>query len=363
MAGTAPAKERLDFLDVARGVAAFFVLLEHGLGVFFPGFRTWSAHHQFSLGRCGVVLFLVVSGFIIPKSLEQSGSQAAFWLRRFFRLFPAYWLSIALAFAVAEIGLARPQLPVGETADWLLNLTMLQGFFNRPHVWGVFWTLQLELVIYAACSTLYAVGLLRRAGWLVGVVIVGFLTVGVVRPFVEGKPFEIGGSRMLYWGPMAGLIAQRCLAEKIRVRGLCAILFGQAAAVAAVWVVNHTLFPHRVTVEGLREFTCTWGSAYAVFFALLAARDRPMPAIGRWLGRISYSIYLLHPLVLIVTHGYLPAWLFWPAFLLGTLALAEISHRIVETPGIALGRALEKRWLPAARQRPLAAAPAGRRAA
>src|SRR6266480_3962126 len=87
---------RLGFLDVARGLAALLVLLSHAFG-HLPAAA--------ALGRTGVLLFLVVSGFIIPASLEQGGSNARFWLRRFFRLFPLYWASIALAYAGCRAGL------------------------------------------------------------------------------------------------------------------------------------------------------------------------------------------------------------------------------------------------------------------
>src|SRR5262245_53819945 len=90
----AQAKDRLAFLDCARALAAAFVVLAHGLQVCVPGFLDWSLANL-ELGRSGVVFFLLISGFIIPPSLEQSGSPGRFWLRRFFRLFPAYWLSIA----------------------------------------------------------------------------------------------------------------------------------------------------------------------------------------------------------------------------------------------------------------------------
>src|SRR6516165_2700913 len=136
MTDAARPQERLGFLDVARGLAALLVLLSHAFG-HVPGAA--------ALGRAGVVLFLVVSGFIIPASLEQGGSNARFWLRRFFRLFPAYWFSLLLAGACHGLGYGVTSATAGQ---WLLNVTMLQGFFKAPPVWGVFWTLQLELVIY-----------------------------------------------------------------------------------------------------------------------------------------------------------------------------------------------------------------------
>src|SRR6516164_7357042 len=114
----AATKDRLIFLDVARGIAALMVVLEHGLEHCLPGYLQWSLP-RINLGQTGVLLFFVISGFIIPASLQQGGSQARFWLRRLFRLFPLYWASIALAYASHRAGLLGT-LP-GGAGDWLLN--------------------------------------------------------------------------------------------------------------------------------------------------------------------------------------------------------------------------------------------------
>src|SRR5262245_47244671 len=96
MAHASKDANRLAFLDVARGIAALVVLFEHGLEQCIPHYLDWSLP-RLNLGRIGVLLFFLISGFIIPASLEQGGSQARFWLRRLFRLFPLYWFTIAVA--------------------------------------------------------------------------------------------------------------------------------------------------------------------------------------------------------------------------------------------------------------------------
>jgi peptidoglycan/LPS O-acetylase OafA/YrhL len=361
MTAAVPAKERLAFLDGARGLAALLVLVFHGLGQCFPGYVAWSRTHL-NLGQAGVVLFLLVSGFIIPVSLEQGGSNARFWLRRLFRLFPLYWASIALAYASHRAGLLGT-LP-GGAGDWLLNLTMLQGFFNRPHVWGVFWTLQLELVIYATCSLLFAAGLLRRAAGLAVLAFAGYALLGVVRPLFQGAPFAIGGPRYLYFAPLVGLLAQRYWSGGLGRGRFVALLLAQPLLLGAVWLVNHARFPAAMTADCLRELATTWGTAYAGFFLLLAARNYRLPEPACWLGRISYSVYLLHPFVLVLLDkADWPAWVALPALLGGTLLLAHLAFGLVEVPGIALGRAVERRWLPSARRAPAAAPLPSRRAA
>src|SRR5215212_1633861 len=135
--------ERLHFLDALRGVAALAVFFAHACGVLFPGFND-IAFSRFDLGNFGVMLFFLCSGFIIPVSLERQGSLRVFWLRRLFRLFPLYWLTIAIlllkGYAAGWRGFPASFFasPLGYLAA---NMTMLQILFGYPHMVGLAWTL------------------------------------------------------------------------------------------------------------------------------------------------------------------------------------------------------------------------------
>src|SRR5262249_19866565 len=71
-------------------------------------------------------------------------------------------------------------------------------------------------------------------------------------------------------------------------------------------------------------------------------RRLKMAAIGTWLGRISYSLYLFHPLLLVLLSGY-PYWIFLPCFFVGTILLSQVTYSLIEAPGIAAGQKLERR--------------------
>lgn len=340
-------RERLAFLDVARGIAALVVLFEHGLDVCFPSYHHLSQAINFSLGRIGVLLFLIVSGFIIPVSLEQGGSQARFWLRRFWRLFPLYWVSIALVFAYCSLGGRHfVSVPLDDSRGWLINLTMLEGFFNRPLVSPVFWTLQLELVIYLGCSLMFSAGFLKRAALVATLAIACYLALGLGRPFLDNKPLS-PGNRSLYFLPLMGFLAQRYTAGLLSPGRLSFLVTGQFLALLGVAIANTIWFGGAANQKAISDLCCNWLTAYTIFFALVALRNRPMPAVGCWLGRISYSIYLLHPLALaLVAPLPLPAWAFMSVLIAGTLLASAATYYLVEEPGIALGRKLERRWLP-----------------
>ena len=131
-----PTPDRLPFLDVLRGVAALAVVFEHGFAVCIPGYLDFSIA-WFDMGQWGVTLFLLISGFIIPVTLERGGSNGGFWVNRFFRLFPLYWATIAF-FALYYL-LIRPDATYPpQTWQWLANLTMLQELLRIPHITPVF---------------------------------------------------------------------------------------------------------------------------------------------------------------------------------------------------------------------------------
>src|SRR5918911_2905418 len=165
---------RIVFLDCVRGVAASIVVLEHFFGLHTqhgtgasstPGtWGRWSLEYL-SLGRVGVVAFFLVSGYVIPLSLERQ-SQRTFWIRRFFRLYPVYWLATAGYVAVSwhalsDAGsLSAPHV--------VLNLLMIQGAIGAVSLLPPGWTLGIELVFYVQSAATALRRLLDRAvqlGW------------------------------------------------------------------------------------------------------------------------------------------------------------------------------------------------------
>jgi peptidoglycan/LPS O-acetylase OafA/YrhL len=344
-----PGPERLAFLDVLRGLAASLVVLEHGLEVCIPGYLDFSIRY-FDLGQFGVTLFLLISGFIIPVSLERGRSNPRFWVNRFFRLFPLYWATIAFFFAYYQ--LAHPEaLHPPRAWQWLVNCTMFQDFLGVPHVAQVFWTLTLELTFYACCSLLYGLGLLGRTRGLVCLGQAALLVLGVVAPLLLGRRFP-GGYGFLFLTMFLGTLFYRRAAGEVSRWGVSLLLGALLLLSLAVAYVSFTLFP-----RAGHSFTtlCVWAgwlSAYLIFGLTLARRELPMPAFLAYLGRISYSIYLVHTWILLVLPQHWPPLFYLSSLLGGTLAGSVLTFHAIERPFMTLGKRLLGKNRPDTRSTP-----------
>lgn len=347
------ARDRLDGLDVARGGAALLVLLEHGLHACVPGYYAFS-HANVVVGQSAILVFFMISGFVVPMSLQEGRGGATFWVRRFFRLFPVYWLSIGLAFAYLWAGgPVALDVRLSDTGAWLANLVLLQRPLGRPDVWGVFWSLHFELALYVLCWGLFVLGVLHRIGpRTIAVLLVGFALAVTAKLLRTKNPTDDLYNWMIVLSALFGLISYRYFAGQLTRRTYYGLLGGLAATALAIWGVNHALYPAVATYAQLLRAGMIGLLGYGAFVGLLEARGRSMPVVACWLGRRSYPTYLLHPFVLLLLPSGWPAWLFMPCLVGGTLLLAELTHRLVERPGIALGRRLESR------RRPAGAAPA-----
>ena len=393
----APSKQRqrLQFLDAVRGIAAFTVAVQHCVEAVSPSYMEWS-HEVFRPGEWGVILFFVSSGFIIPVSIERYRSVGRFWIGRFFRLYPLYWA--VMAGALLLFALDRFPLPDDYKLHWVrasgANITMAQEFIGQPHVLGQAWTLSYELVFYGLVSLLFLIGLDKRpgvvlTGGLVSAVLVG--TAVPMRLITQGSSLNRVAVVLACAVAAAGaaILARRSLGAALAAAGFAVAIVallanrnhpawfsalllssmfvgwvlhrwsvGQAStaqAVAAVGgagvaaVLSHALHFQVNNVPGTDIFTnataetLTFLGAYVVFVAFLTLRRHAFPKPLRWLGEVSYSVYLVHGVVLAATPkvgGAATAVALWLAL---TLVVSWITYRLFERPFQELGRRVARR--------------------
>lgn len=120
----------------------------------------------FDFGRIGVVLLFMVSGFVVANSLSAPGTQLLYFLaRRFFRLYPLYWFSMLLAYFFWTS-------PLPDAGMIMANLTMFPSFWSAKAMLGLYWTLEVELVIYLLAVLLVLRGVLFQPVVLAGAMLV-----------------------------------------------------------------------------------------------------------------------------------------------------------------------------------------------
>lgn len=330
---------RLEFLDAARGIAAFAVMLQHSLEKSTATFLSWSVHH-FNLGAFGVVIFFIVSGFIIPVSIERSQTLAAFWSNRFFRLYPIYWVSLVTVLALGYFrlyGLPAVFLSHPVLAS-MANATMLQVFLRIPDALGVYWTLSLELVFYILCSILFAAGWLHRAilwAWTS----VALMTLCVV---VTGLGFHrsIPAGRLgLLVTAFVGTTIFRLYSKQVEKKTVYSLL----AATLVTLLIGFWFRFHQYPSKGedgwnLLGVSASWVLAYVLFGSLYALRNRSFPRWILWLGRISYSLYLVHGIVLSLLPADLNPVISVASVIGLSVAISAVTYEFIEKPAIEFHR-------------------------
>ena len=357
-------------LDGLRGVAVAGVLLFHA------GF-SWAVG-----GFLGVSTFFTLSGFLITSLLirerKATGSirLGAFWGRRVRRLMPAAFLTLGLIVLYGALAATPEQVQalrgdvlgaLGYVANWhfLFSGQSYAQLFSSPSPVEHFWSLAIEEQFYFVFPLL-AVGVLamargsRRAlGVTLGLLAIGsvLLTTVLYNPGGDTSRVYYGtdtrAAELLVGGVLAVLFSRRLVIRRYIPR-LIVLSIGTAALVATivVWATTDQ-YSNWLYEGGLGLYAL--GSAAIIAAALQPGLVRNALSIAplRWLGRISYGVYLIHwPVYLWLSPnrtGLSP----WPLFLLRlavTLALAVGSYHLVEQP-IRRGRRLTG-W------RPLVVAPA-----
>ncbi|WP_336214579.1 acyltransferase family protein [Nonomuraea sp. LPB2021202275-12-8] len=384
---------RLGWLDALRGVAALVVVYEHALNPLYPELREVTGP-WFDAGMYGVMVFFLVSGYVIPASLERRGSVPEFWIGRLFRLYPLWAVVVAAALLLAVTGIDAPHIWLTDrpASAILGHLTMLQDLLNVPNVINVLWTLSYEMAFYLLVTALYLARVhLRSAeiacGFGVLAVAAGGILPSVLLSRGAGATLATTLAVIALAGcGLAGALSSRAALRRAGAVALALVTLGliavngripawQSLTILATMFAGTALYrakagqigwPRALALAGSVPvaavaaggwhspgFPWSWAiavvAAWATFAAGMLLAERRMPAVWAWLGMVSYSVYLLHPILLEIVDGLLPdpASIAWPYRLgLGVVVLAvllgcsALTYRLVEAPAQRAGRRL-----------------------
>lgn len=332
-------KNRLQYLDSARGFAAIAVLIFHAVlsfGEIHSDLNSISECFKayFDLGKIGVIVFFVISGFVIPFSFKGRGVNAlkSFAISRFFRLYPVYWLSAILGFILYQNY---------SWADLAANFTMLQQFIGFPNIIGLYWTLQIELIFYFLIAITFIINRLNQNKFLFYTSIF-FLLIATMMAYVRGLyaiklPLAVPlALSLMYFGSYFRHAVINHVIEAKFLSKIYIIVYALLIPLISWWGYQIDFGFD----ESWYKYVITYYSGLALF--LLIIKLKFSNSISSYLGAISYSVYLFHPLVILIlshqlfgfiSNGYLKV----VFTLLLTVTFSSLTYRFIEKTAIKIG--------------------------
>lgn len=357
-------RERVAFADVLRGIAPWFVVASHWVGIFWWGPALvsritasplinepvpWLAGafslKYFNFGAFGVALFFLISGLVIPLSVINN-NPIAFIAARLLRILPTYIVGLSLGvFAVyCSSKYWGLPFPIGWTS-FIANALLLANFFDIPSLDYVNWTLVIELKFYLVALML--AGAFRSGkAWpilLVCSVVLAFNL--LVNYGLDPAPDWVRAQAkdtMFFSFMFIGSIFYFIYSEKINWKLGVAYIIGLLVLFCLAWKAS-TYAPN------FFHITLSYVYALAVFAALFCFRQHIYGgSFFSLLSRISYPVYVVHPLCgyVVLRLAMAQGWSYWGALCLAlpvTLICSYLVHWLVERQSIHLGRLIERR--------------------
>lgn len=328
----APSRRILE-LDALRGIAALSVVFYHYTTRYDQLYgHTPGLPFSVPAGRYGVLLFFMISGFVILMSLERTQRLTDFLFKRIVRLYPTYWAAIALTFsAVAVFGLPGREVSASQA---LLNGLMFHPLLEIPDVDGVYWTLLVELIFYGIMAGAFVVRALPYIEGVVG------LWLGVNALERYDLLIELSESVEPWLLPQyAHLFIMGIVFYRLRQHGGSGLRYGILAACFATQI---TLYPELDKHAAVLLFMAAF---WLIIRGKLGAIAIP-PLLA--LGSISYPLYLVHQNIGYIIIRGLESCGVSPVFSMilatsGAIALAAIIVYTVEQPSLRWANAMYKK--------------------
>lgn len=310
---------RIGSVDALRGIASLSVAWFHFTSAN-PALTPGVVKASGSYGWLGVYIFFVISGFVIPYSLDKAkyGQRqfGKFLAKRILRLDPPYFANIcfilALAFIVPLVpGFRGPQPHFG-AVQLLAHCAYLNSIVGKQWINPVYWSLGIEFQYYLLLGLIFpllsAPRALIRMLTMGALLLPGFFVARGSLLFVH-LPLFVSGILVYQW--RTGKLSKRSFLGALAITGLVTAM--QAGSVVALTSAI---------------------TALVIAFVEIGSR------ILSWLGAISYSLYLMHVPIggkivdigVRYRHGELVPSLFLIAAMAASILAAWALYLVVELP-------------------------------
>lgn len=334
---------RIEFCDFLRACAVIIVVLAHYI-IGFSALNGWlynpdqidlydgfAKYLKWLDGAYGVSIFFLISGFLIPISLNRYGSRK-FLIQRIFRLIPTYAVCLLLVIAFC-LYFGTMKLNAKLIIDYFSNITMNRDLIGGSILDGVIWTLEIEVKFYLYLTALFFILKSRFyiAPWFNAVI----MSI-IMLPLSHVSPKYIGVLSFMFVGVSLYLLVYGSSKEKFW--GLSAIPF------------NLALFHHNLSqaYQGPTVIEIYYVSLFVFVVSMVVFYKFQLNThkFFKYIANISYPLYAVHSI------GYLLiSWLAYK-YSLGVIALpitictvviiSYFIHKAIEKKSIALGKSIIK---------------------
>ncbi len=322
---------RLYELDALRGVAALVVVFIH-YTMDRPQFNSlWYG------GLIAVDTFFIISGFVIFMTLERCRTVKEFIIKRFARLYPAYWICMTLT-TLTLLLFGFEHLDRGSGIKYLANLTMVQRYLGQVDMDGVYWTLTIEFCFYIL---VIGVLILKAQKQIERIIIACLLVLTAAGLYTHYHMPSAEQRSFIYYFAAVFIVLPQFLA------GICfyRLMFKGKSLRRYLLIIGCFLtmialrrLDVRIIHVGSPYYFSLLAIVYVLFFLFVNGRLQfIVNRFSIFLGKISYPLYLIHMnagllVVLPRINLYVS---YWYAMLL-TMAVmvfvAYLVHRLVEKP-------------------------------
>lgn len=358
---------RITGLDGLRGLASLIVVFRHTFNAVAMPVGTRRAFLEGPLApllnaQGAVQLFFVLSGYVLASSLSRNRERAdavRFYVRRVFRIYPPYIGAVLFALAAGQLyQKVGPKHGITPWVDSLnrADVTTLQllGTFTFPgQARGLLpqgWTLEIEMIFSLLMPLMFL--LARRVHWglLALLCLVPYLlpSPGTLRygvDFALGIALFLERDRLARWASgLPPILGVALVALGVVIFG-GPLLLGWHVPLPKLGILFGGADPRSMLLVGIGAASLIFGAVHLRWMA--RALSTP-PAV--FLGRISFSLYLVHWAVISVVATRLPprvggtdAWILLGAVLALSIPLSALGYYGVERPAIRAGRWLGRR--------------------
>jgi peptidoglycan/LPS O-acetylase OafA/YrhL len=341
-------------LDGLRTIAVLMVIVSHFFSIdSFPDYFKW-LHRATQFGSSGVSLFFVLSGFVITRILLQSVQNEhyfkSFYMRRVLRIFPLYYFALFCYYVIPYIAPLLKlhigvQYPIGQNVVYFVAyLQNIAITFNWNSAGPIhFWSLAVEEHFYLVWPAIVFFIYPSSSKRLIYLIFILIATAFILRFFMLKHGYNID-----YFTPVR--IDQLLLGSFLAIlerKGLLTRSFSKyyivTLSIGIVFFI-FCIFQNAFYVDLYKH-----NALGLIYFGLIAltivyAEKSLLSSFlnlsfMQYIGKISYGMYVWHPLVLVTINKLYPT----PSVLLNfvlvltlTTAVSALSFKFLETPFLKL---------------------------